>query len=190
MTNLKKNTQGYGYKYTELADVNTYIESIGESYYQGTEIDLANGKCYIYTVRSSMPDNKIRGCEIINVPVIGKDGKPKTNLAQEIGSGLTYARRYSLQMAYGLATTDDDGKLLDNNTEEILSIIKQQEEFGSKEWVQAKDDFQKVVIETDTDIERIKSFYKVDDTSKMTISNFEEAIKKMKSKEKEKKDEN
>ena len=33
-TNLKKNKQGYGYKYTELAQINEYLESKGISYYQ------------------------------------------------------------------------------------------------------------------------------------------------------------
>jgi hypothetical protein len=34
------------------------------------------------------------------------------NPAQDYGSALTYARRYSLLLAFGLATTDDDGATL------------------------------------------------------------------------------
>lgn len=109
-TTLKKNTAGYGYKYTELADINEYIESIGETYYQYVE-PHENGRDYIMTVRCK--DGKpimdaLRGASITMPKLSGK-----TNPAQEQGSGITYARRYSLLMAYGLATADDDAAVFD-----------------------------------------------------------------------------
>ena len=33
-TTLKKNTQGYGYKYTDLAGIHDYLESVKQTYYQ------------------------------------------------------------------------------------------------------------------------------------------------------------
>lgn len=109
-TTLKKGTEGYGYKYTELADINRYIESIGETYYQYIE-PHENGKEYIYTVRCK--DGKpimdpIRGSNVTQPTLSGK-----TNPAQQQGAGITYARRYSLLMAYGLATTDNDAAEFD-----------------------------------------------------------------------------
>lgn len=104
MANIKKNAQGYNYKYTDLAAVNDYIESIGETYYQ--EVERIEGDDYIVTVRIDKDgETKIRGCRIILATLSGKN-----NPAQEAGSGITYARRYSLLMAYGLATEDDDGE--------------------------------------------------------------------------------
>lgn len=113
-TRLKKNTEGYNYKYTELADINEYIEKIGERYYQYIEPN-DNGNDYIMTVRviDGKPTEPIRGCKIVNATLQGK-----SNPAQEYGSALTYARRYSLLMAYGLATTDDDASTFDNAKEE------------------------------------------------------------------------
>lgn len=106
--NVKKNAAGYGYKYTDLAQVNTYLESMGWSYYQYTQTE--DGTDYIYTV--PIIDGKEqparRGCRIIQATLSGK-----SNPAQEQGSALTYARRYSLLMAFGLATTDDDAQMLD-----------------------------------------------------------------------------
>lgn len=111
MGTVKKNTEGHGYKYADLAQVNNYIESIGETYYQYIE-PHENGKEYIYTVRCK--DGKpimdpLRGCSITKAILPGK----KSNPAQEQGSALTYARRYSLYMAYGLATEDDDAAIFD-----------------------------------------------------------------------------
>ena len=110
MGTVKKNAEGHNYKYADLAQVNVYIESIGETYYQYIE-PHENGKEYVYTVRCK--DGKpimdpLRGASITQATLPGK-----SNPAQEQGSALTYARRYSLYMAYGLATEDDDGAIFD-----------------------------------------------------------------------------
>lgn len=107
---IKKNATGHNYKYTDLAAVNEYIAELGESYYQYTETLLSpTGEAYdyIHTVRikADGTEKDIRGCKIINGELHGI-----SNSAQEAGSGLTYARRYSLYMAYGLATEDDDAQ--------------------------------------------------------------------------------
>lgn len=106
-TNLKKAKQGYGYKYTELAQINEYLEEKGISYYQ--TIETEDGTDYVYTV--PIIDGKTllprRGCRVIQASLSGK-----SNPAQEQGSAITYARRYSLLMAFGLATEDDDAASL------------------------------------------------------------------------------
>lgn len=118
-TNLKKTKQGYGYKYTELAQIHDYLESIGAEYYQyiGTE----DGNDYIYTVPIIDGEEKParRGCRVINATLSGK-----SNPAQEQGSALTYARRYSLLMAFGLATEDDDGEALTRTEEQKTTSRK------------------------------------------------------------------
>lgn len=106
MANLKKNSKGYGYKYTDLAEINSYIESIGGSYEQYTE--TTDGVDYIVTVKidaDGCRSEPLRGSRVPDAKL-----PDKSNPAQEYGSGLTYARRYSLLMAYGLATTDDDAQ--------------------------------------------------------------------------------
>ena len=106
-TNLPKSKAGYGYKYTELSQINEYLESVGISYYQF--IQTEDGEDYIYTVPIINNEEKTarRGCRIVNAPLSGK-----SNPAQEQGSAITYARRYSLLMAFGLATEDDDAESL------------------------------------------------------------------------------
>ena len=104
---IGKNKQGYGYKYTDLAHIHDYLEQIGATYYQ--YIERVEGDDYVFTVPTI--DGKElaprRGCRVVQATLSGKN-----NPAQEQGSALTYARRYSLLMAFGLATDDDDGEAL------------------------------------------------------------------------------
>ena len=107
-TNLKKNKEGYGYKYTELAEIHNYLENNGMKYIQSIKrIDTDD---YIMTKRfidGKWEEEAIQGCRVVQATLQGIK-----NPAQEQGSALTYARRYSLLMAFGLATEDDDGASL------------------------------------------------------------------------------
>jgi hypothetical protein len=102
---IRKNSQGYGYRYTDLSEIHRYLEEVGESYYQ--EIETVGDEDFVITHvfdTSGKEVRKCRGCRVVKT-----SGK---NPAQDYGSALTYARRYSLLMAFGLATADDDGAAL------------------------------------------------------------------------------
>lgn len=107
-TRLTKRTEGYSYKYVELADINKYCEDNGIRYYQEVETSEINQKDYIITyIEKNGNVEKHRGCQIVEAVLQGIK-----NPVQEYGSSLTYCRRYSLLMALGLATEDDDGASL------------------------------------------------------------------------------
>lgn len=112
MKTLKTNSEGYNYKYTDLAGIHEYLEKIDTSYYQYVEV--IEGNDYVMTI--PIVDGKElqprRGCRVVQATLSGK-----SNPAQEQGSALTYARRYSLLMAFGLATEDDDGEQLTTRPE-------------------------------------------------------------------------
>lgn len=105
--NKTANTGKYAYKYTDIAQIHEFLESIGASYYQYTE--RVGDDDYIVTVRiiDGVEKAPLRGCRIVDAKLNGV-----VNPAQEQGSALTYARRYSLLMAFGLATDDDDAQIL------------------------------------------------------------------------------
>ena len=111
---IAKKTEGYGYKYTELADINKYCEENNIRYFQEVETCESNQKDYIITwlVKDDKEPVKHRGCQIVEATLQGIK-----NPVQEYGSSLTYCRRYSLLMALGLATEDDDGASLSESKE-------------------------------------------------------------------------
>lgn len=218
----------YSYKYTELADINQYIENIGETYYQF--IERIDNDDYIMTVRvkNEIESTPRRGCRVVQASL-----DTVSNQAQEQGSALTYARRYSLLMAYGLATEDDDagkltkpkienkedaesfvinfgkkhkGKTLkeiyeediqyidwleentkDENIKNCIKIINSKNEKtvanASEEdipkAINLKKEFDKYLIETETDLEKVLQHYAVLDSTHLTFEQMEDAIKNM-----------
>ena len=123
-TTLKKNKDGYGYKYTELAEIHNYLEEHNMKYYQTIETNEINRCDYIMTYRfidGKWEEEPKRGCKVTDATLSGIK-----NPAQEQGSALTYARRYSLLMAFGLATEDNDAQSLNVETKEenIDELVK------------------------------------------------------------------
>lgn len=108
---LTKNKRGYGYCYTDLAQIHEYLETNNMKYYQ--YIERIDNEDYVMTVKiiDGKEQQALRGCRVVNATLSGK-----SNPAQEQGSALTYARRYSLLMAFGLATDDDDAECLTRKT--------------------------------------------------------------------------
>lgn len=122
-TNLQKNKDGYGYKYTDLAEVHEYLERNNMKYYQ--YIEIINGNDYIMTVPiiDGKPQEPRRGVRVVNAVLSGIK-----NPAQEQGSAITYARRYSLLMAFGLATEDNDAQALTRKNVNVKQVTKKKEE--------------------------------------------------------------
>lgn len=117
---IAKKTEGYGYKYTELADINKYCEENGIRYWQEVETSEINQKDYIITYINNKGEIiKHRGCQIVDAVLQGIK-----NPVQEYGSSLTYCRRYSLLMALGLATEDDDASSLTIKKEPTIEDAK------------------------------------------------------------------
>ena len=112
MHRIPKLKQGYGYKYADLSQIHELLEQTGYQYYQ--YIERVDNDDYIMTVIIDQDGNEsipLRGCRVVQATLTGK-----SNPAQEQGSALTYARRYSLLMAFGLATEDDDAQCLTRTT--------------------------------------------------------------------------
>ena len=126
-TNLKKNKEGYGYKYTELAEIHNYLEENNLRYYQF--VKRIESDDYIFTQRLKKDKDSeeyvewgepLQGLKIVDAVLNGIK-----NPAQEQGSAVTYARRYSLMMAFGLATEDDDGASLTKPNKEKITTKEQ-----------------------------------------------------------------
>lgn len=148
-TTIAKKTEGYGYKYTELADINKFCEEVGIRYYQEIETCEINGKDYIITYLV-FPDSieRHRGCQIVDAVLSGIK-----NPVQEYGSSLTYCRRYSLLMALGLATEDDDAASLtqEPTKEEALNYTFNFGKYAGKKLTEVPTNYLAWLIENKND---------------------------------------
>lgn len=91
---VKNASQGYGYSYSNLADLAK----------AGIEIPImktqrVDGDEYVFAL---IDGEWIQGAKVIEMEMKGM------NAAQAYGSALTYARRYTVQLVKGIACDDDD----------------------------------------------------------------------------------
>ena len=93
---IRNNTEGYGYKYASLADIAEQGVEIPKMK-TGTE----DGVEYIYYYDADLKE-WVRGARVV-VPE-----NKGMNKAQLYASAVTYARRLTVQMAQGIACTDDE----------------------------------------------------------------------------------
>ena len=111
-----KSGKEYSYTYTDLASINKWLDENGLDYYQEIETNEQNGKDYIMTYRyinGEWEEKPKRGCQVVDSILTGN-----SNPVQQYGSSLTYCRRYSLCLAFGLAMEDNDGANISEMTKE------------------------------------------------------------------------
>ena len=137
-----KSGNSYSYQYVDIAQIHEYLEEKQMSYYQF--IDRIDGDDYIMTVKINSDGKEstpLRGSRVVDATLFGND-----NPAQKQGSALTYARRYSLLMAFGLATEDDDAQSLNKEIE----ITKEDAEKYTFTFGKYKGRYLKEICQTDT----------------------------------------
>jgi hypothetical protein len=108
MTTLKKDSQGYGYKYISFDAVTDAIRAplaaVGLAYTQIPTIPPVEftGHIALTTRLMHISGEWIEDTMIMPVPQVGK-----ANEAQCYGAGLQYARRYALSSILGIAADED-----------------------------------------------------------------------------------
>ena len=124
-----KNGKTYSYQYVDIAQIHEYLEQNNMKYIQ--QIKRIENDDYVMTLRyvnGEWEKEWLQGARVVQATLMGNN-----NPSQEQGSALTYARRYSLLMAFGLATEDDDANSLNRNKKEEIASKEQKEEIASKE---------------------------------------------------------
>ena len=131
---VKNASQGYGYSYSNLADLAK----------AGIEIPVmktqrVDGDEYVFAL---IDGEWIQGAKVIEMEMKGM------NAAQAYGSALTYARRYTVQLVKGIACDDDEKVEADGAAKRVDNK-------------NSKLDFDKIREQLDMldDIESVKAYY-------------------------------
>ena len=176
---IKKNKEGYGYTYTDITAINNYCMENGITYYQEVETCEINGKDYIITYLTENEETKrYRGCEIVQATLKGIK-----NPVQEYGSSLTYCRRYSLLMALGLATEDNDAQDLTistiNTKEDALKMTINFGKYDGKTLSEIQDDeyYLKYLFNNSEDENIVKAVSLITGWETKTDDQMKEAVK-------------
>ena len=136
---VKNASQGFGYSYSNLADLAK----------AGIEIPVmktqrVDGDEYVFAL---IDGEWIQGAKVIEMEMKGM------NAAQAYGSALTYARRYTVQLVKGIACDDDDkveadgaAKRVDDKNSKLDSDkIRERLDFGKiRERLNMLDDIESV----------------------------------------------
>lgn len=97
---VKNASQGNRYTYASLSDIAKQGYEIPKM-----TVHKVEGDEYVFYADA---EEWVQGARVVvPSPVLNKDGKPAMNEAQLYGSALTYARRYTVLLALGLACEDD-----------------------------------------------------------------------------------
>lgn len=108
LTDVHKNSKGFGYNYADLSSILEYIRPLLKKY----ELSIVqpvggdDGKIIVTTMLMHSSGQFISEEVQVKVDLNNK----KMNSLQAAGSTITYLRRYSLSTIIGLSATDDDGK--------------------------------------------------------------------------------
>ena len=144
--NVSKDKQGYGYKYADLASclaaLKKPLADNGLSVSQLVNQDK-DGKQLLVTLLIHESGQWLKSILCIeSVIVKNKKGEVTGNSLQQLGAGLTYARRYALSAIVGLTQEDDDAQSVSSKVvekEQGLTVVKEFMNLCAEHKLNAKD---------------------------------------------------
>lgn len=136
-----KSGQSFRYKFTSLAQIHEYLDEKGWSY--EATINKVEGEDYMFITKINEKDERSEPLQEARIP------KPDKMTVQDYGSILSSVRRYSLQMAYGLASEDEDdgGKPQSQPSQKRLDFEAIKATLAKAKDIESVDNYEKKVAE-------------------------------------------
>ena len=161
--NVSKDKQGYGYKYADLASclaaLKKPLADNGLSVSQLVNQDK-EGKQLLVTLLIHESGQWLKSILCIeSVIVKNKKGEVTGNPLQQLGAGLTYARRYALSAIVGLTQEDDDAQTVSKSVEEKVPSLTVAKEFMN------------LCAEHNLDAQEFAKFHNIDSKHSETVTN-------------------
>lgn len=120
VNNVSKDKSGYGYKYADLAQILDVVRPLLAKH--GLSVIQMPGKSDSGVTVSTMVLHT-SGQWIKSETELPMDSAAKMSAAQAAGSVITYARRYALAAALGIAQEDDDAKKPESGYEVANKVV-------------------------------------------------------------------
>ena len=114
---------------------------------------------------------------------LNKSGQPSMQDIQYLGALNTYYKRYLYLNAFGIT----DGEVIDSMDSANLQkgvTFKPNTKDQEKEILNLMSKMKELVIDTNSDFEEIYKYYKVEDSSSMTLNQLEDCVKNLEQKKK------
>ena len=89
-------------------------------------VDFDEHHIFVTTILMHESGESVTG----RTPVLTKDNTDP----QKMGSGITYAKRYGLQAAFGLPSEDDDGNAASVSTPKVTKVAKKSDKPTEEAW--------------------------------------------------------
>lgn len=121
---LRKETEGFGFKYVSLFDIEKALLPLLDKYQLGVFHELAaveGGRVILHTSVVDFADNSTVQSSIFvpyDIPL------PKQNGYQAIGSAITYFKRYNITTLFDILGTDEDIDVLNAKSEPLSEPTK------------------------------------------------------------------
>jgi hypothetical protein len=144
-----KAKEGHGYNYADLASILEIVRPLcsrnGIAVFQHP-FDAGPGRTGVETMLAHTSGEWIRGRYSMPVEPANK----RMNTSQAVGAVVTYARRYALAAALGIAQHDNDAALVDYVSDGELAEMR------------------RLIEQTSTDAARVCAHYGIEDLAEMT----------------------
>lgn len=193
LNNTSKDTQGYGYKYTELSTILEQVKPILKKHglaITQLPLDDGNGRVGVRTILMHKSGEMLEST--LTLPIPDMKGTTQTQAA---GAAITYARRYSVSAMLNISSEEDtdasagkqDRKVV-NSTTSTTTKTTQVEGVSKGFNSNAKaTDKQKGIIyalakEKGSDIDKIKRHYYLSSFDELTMAQASDIITKLKEK--------
>lgn len=142
------NAGRYQYKYASLADTLRVIEETYGYRIEQTVNVLDDGTRVAMTRYCTQNDEGVWGewsGWLAPIPILAGSGNG-ANAMQQFGASLTYARRYSLQTALGMAADDTDGLEQQKNTPAVREQVAHIQELLQRNGIADKENAMRVYL--------------------------------------------
>ena len=157
--NVSKDKKGFNYKYADLASCLTAVKKPfadnGLSVSQLVSQDI-NGKQILITLLIHESGQWLKSIFAIENVVM-----KQCNSLQQLGAGLTYARRYAFSAIVGLSQEDDDAQ----------SIRKNKDTQEKDQGLTVAKEFMDLCVEHKIDAKQFAKFHNIDSQQSDTITN-------------------